>query len=254
MALKTDYKAFIAPETGRRFHQTPNSDGTVTMTDVTVYTQEGDYYGPEALNTTNAKVNEIDNALNPEATHTKAGTVHSLTVPSGIQKFIFKATNSNAYTDTWQVNGVSVTPIAHNYPLMEEGIQTNGWYICNLDGATLTIFGAAASVSGTTGDVGWTKRADGSMTVRRGNAMSTAIQTAWGNLFTSTKKVFAAYPFTIYGGTHAFSITSSTHVAILMTSEVGTDGSFAATLTRADSIASTIGFTIQQTTETRWRV
>lgn len=59
MALKTDFKDDIFPGT-RRYQMITNDDGTVSMVDVTVYTQEGDRFGANEINGTNIAINRID--------------------------------------------------------------------------------------------------------------------------------------------------------------------------------------------------
>ena len=56
--LKTDYKNDVY--TGnRKYLQANNTDGTVSFTDVTDYTQEGDVFGSSDINATNEAVNEL---------------------------------------------------------------------------------------------------------------------------------------------------------------------------------------------------
>lgn len=67
MALKTDYKDDVldtSKNINRKYYLTNNADNTVSLTDVTSYIQEGDAFGSNDINQTNAKVNEIDESLN----------------------------------------------------------------------------------------------------------------------------------------------------------------------------------------------
>lgn len=67
MALRTDYKDDVldtSKNINRKYYLTNNADNTVSLTDVTSYIQEGDAFGSNDINQTNAKVNEIDNSLN----------------------------------------------------------------------------------------------------------------------------------------------------------------------------------------------
>ena len=50
MALKTNYVDYVAPSGVRKFKMTNNSDGTITLTDVTAYTTKGDNVGASDLN------------------------------------------------------------------------------------------------------------------------------------------------------------------------------------------------------------
>lgn len=61
MALKTDYKdyQFQEGETLRKYQQISNSDGTISLKDVTSYQQEGDRFSASDINATNAEVNKI---------------------------------------------------------------------------------------------------------------------------------------------------------------------------------------------------
>lgn len=62
MTLKTDYKdyQFQEGETLRKYQQISNNDGTISLRDVTSYQQEGDRFSASDINSTNAKVNELD--------------------------------------------------------------------------------------------------------------------------------------------------------------------------------------------------
>ena len=58
--LKTDYKDdIIANGTKRKYTQTTNSDGTISLTDATEYQQEGDNFGAKDINDTNIVVNGL---------------------------------------------------------------------------------------------------------------------------------------------------------------------------------------------------
>ena len=60
--LKTDYKDdIIASGTTRKYSQTSNSDGTVSFTDETDYSQTGDTFGAVDINKTNKAINQINN-------------------------------------------------------------------------------------------------------------------------------------------------------------------------------------------------
>lgn len=56
MALKTDYKDAVF--TGnRKYTQTTNTDGTISLVDATAYSTEGDTFGAADINATNQAVN-----------------------------------------------------------------------------------------------------------------------------------------------------------------------------------------------------
>ena len=62
MTLKTDYKdyQFQEGETLRKYQEISNNDGTISLRDVTSYQQEGDRFSASDINSTNAKVNYLD--------------------------------------------------------------------------------------------------------------------------------------------------------------------------------------------------
>lgn len=57
--LKTNYKDYIAPSTGRKYKPTYNTDGTITFEDVTKYQQTGDQLGAAGLNAITAAINRL---------------------------------------------------------------------------------------------------------------------------------------------------------------------------------------------------
>lgn len=66
MPLKTDYKNDVldtSKNTKRKYQQTTNSDGTISLDDVTVYSQEGSLLGANDINATNSAVNELNQNL-----------------------------------------------------------------------------------------------------------------------------------------------------------------------------------------------
>ena len=66
MALKTNYKddiLDISKNEKRKYNMITNPDGTVSLDDVTVYTQEGDSFGATDINRTNEAVNKLTNVL-----------------------------------------------------------------------------------------------------------------------------------------------------------------------------------------------
>lgn len=60
--LKTDYKDDVF-NGDRKYNLTENSDGTYSLVDVTSYTQEGDTFGADDINSTNTKVNELEDSI-----------------------------------------------------------------------------------------------------------------------------------------------------------------------------------------------
>ena len=57
--LKTDYKDAMY-DGARKYKITSNADGTSGITDETVYTQEGDPFGANDINSTNKAINRIN--------------------------------------------------------------------------------------------------------------------------------------------------------------------------------------------------
>lgn len=67
MALKENYKDDIldvSVNTKRKYRMTENADGTISLDDETVYTQEGDSFGASDMNAVGAEVNGISGNLN----------------------------------------------------------------------------------------------------------------------------------------------------------------------------------------------
>ena len=59
MALKVDYKDAMF-DGDRKYRITANGDGTSKIADETDYTQEGDPFGANDINATNAAVNRLN--------------------------------------------------------------------------------------------------------------------------------------------------------------------------------------------------
>lgn len=59
MSLKTDYKDAMY-DGQRRYRMGQNTDGTVSFTDTTSYTQAGDQFGARDINATNTAVNRLN--------------------------------------------------------------------------------------------------------------------------------------------------------------------------------------------------
>lgn len=60
--LKSDYKDDLFSGF-RKYTMTNNEDGTVSLLDVTEYTQEGDQFGANDMNATNEEVNRMGNSV-----------------------------------------------------------------------------------------------------------------------------------------------------------------------------------------------
>lgn len=70
MALKTTYKDALY-DGARKYRITTNADGTSGISDATKYTQEGDPFGANDINSTNIAVNHLNHTT--EVTLTAAG-------------------------------------------------------------------------------------------------------------------------------------------------------------------------------------
>lgn len=78
--LKTNYKDDVldtSKNTKRKYNTIQNSDGTISLEDVTEYTQKGDDFGAADINATNAKVNEVNTNLTEL---TDSGNVQSFSI------------------------------------------------------------------------------------------------------------------------------------------------------------------------------
>ena len=97
------YKDYVAPASGRRYKITANEDGSSSITDITVYSQQGDQWGAADAN---ALWKAMDEGAVQIYTHQKSGTIHKLTGsgPNGRVKL----TANVAAGDTVQVNGKTV--------------------------------------------------------------------------------------------------------------------------------------------------
>ena len=103
--MRTDYKDFIASTENRHYRQVNNDDGTISLVDETVYTQEGDKVSAGVLNELS------QNAIWP-LQHAKSGTVHQLTgltAVSGVVSCVFTATADFVAGDTLTVDGEAYT-------------------------------------------------------------------------------------------------------------------------------------------------
>ncbi|MEG1074533.1 MAG: hypothetical protein RSC73_01000 [Ruthenibacterium sp.] len=59
MALKENYKDFIAPTAGRKYNIAAEPDGSSKISDITQYQQTGDQFGANDINATNKLVNDL---------------------------------------------------------------------------------------------------------------------------------------------------------------------------------------------------
>ena len=81
MSLKTNYKNDIFSG-NRKYNLISNTDGTVSLEDVTEYQQAGDIFNADDINATNIKVNEIETNQNKTQTDIEnTNGVIDVTVP-----------------------------------------------------------------------------------------------------------------------------------------------------------------------------
>ena len=97
------YKDYVAPASGRRYKITANTDGSSSITDVTVYSQQGDQWGAADANALWAAMDEGAVQI---YTHQKSGTIHKLTGSGACGRV--KLTANVAAGDTVQLNGKTV--------------------------------------------------------------------------------------------------------------------------------------------------
>lgn len=80
MSLRTDYSDDILDtsiNTSRKYNFNKNTDGTYSIVDKTVYTQEGDYFGAADINATNTYVNELTGQILLDGYNSKKTTFNA---------------------------------------------------------------------------------------------------------------------------------------------------------------------------------
>lgn len=160
MALKTDFKDDVldtSVNTVRKYNMITNDDGTVSLEDATTYLQNGDEFGAQEINATNARVEECfqsvsdgkallasaitDKRVNTDATATfaqMAANIDAITLGSGnaqkshvLAPYTFSNDDGVEYTGTMVDNaGKTVTASAvskdDNYTYLT--IPTTAYY------------------------------------------------------------------------------------------------------------------------------
>lgn len=122
--VRTNYANYIPPATGRRFAMTQNADGTVSLTDVTQYTQVGDVWGAGDANNFGQAIN--DNAENIETRALKSAIKTATLTASGWSG------NTAPYTQTVAVDGIKANTNAlieyeHASALDTETARARAW-------------------------------------------------------------------------------------------------------------------------------
>ena len=133
MSLKTDYKdAILASGTLRKYQLINNDDGTVSLQDVSEYSQVGDNGQASVFNATNGEVNahKADYASHITAlTCVTSGTVHALTglsATSGLAPCVFKADAAYVAGDTFTVGGTAYAVITSGGETLRAGAFLSG--------------------------------------------------------------------------------------------------------------------------------
>lgn len=115
MALKTNYKDDVF--TGnRKYKQTSNSDGSISLEDTTEYTQEGDIFAAKDINDTNTAVNANAKAiadLTPKV-NTNASSIDTLNISKQDKAIKATITLGTTWTDLTQSVSVSGISASHN--------------------------------------------------------------------------------------------------------------------------------------------
>lgn len=98
MALKENYKDDIldvSVNTKRKYRMTENPDGTISLEDETVYTQQGDSFGASDMNATNGKVNTLESDIGEINDNLNGFTFY----PAGEVDLVASVSDDSYYTD-----------------------------------------------------------------------------------------------------------------------------------------------------------
>lgn len=120
--MRTNYKDYIPSTSQKQYQMTDNPNGTVSLTDVTEYTQEGDKFSAGILN-------ELSQNANWPLTHSKSGTTHALTGLSGVSgtvSCVFTATAGFTAGDTITVDGTAYAIQLSNGEAAEDNLFVSG--------------------------------------------------------------------------------------------------------------------------------
>lgn len=127
MALKTNYKDDVF--TGnRKYKQTSNSDGSISLEDTTEYTQEGDIFAAKDINDTNTAVNanetSITNLTSKVSTNTSNISTNKSNIAANTSSInTLKTSKQDKAIKTTIILGLTWTDLTQNVPV--EGITAN---------------------------------------------------------------------------------------------------------------------------------
>lgn len=117
--LKTTYQDDVLDTSvneKRKYNMIQNADGTVSFEDVTTYSQIGDSFGAADINSTNEKVNEVNNNLESMKTYSKYSTYSTEEQVIGkwvdgktiYRKFVYSGQNAENSID---ISGLNIETI-----------------------------------------------------------------------------------------------------------------------------------------------
>ena len=134
MALKTNYKDDVF--TGnRKYKQTSNSDGSISLEDTTEYTQEGDIFAAKDINDTNTAVNanatsitNLTTKVDTNATNISTNTSSINSLKSSKQDKAIKATITLGTSWSSLTQSVAVSGITANHNAILDVVTSTSNY------------------------------------------------------------------------------------------------------------------------------
>ena len=127
MALKTNYKDDVF--TGnRKYKQTSNSDGSISLEDTTEYTQEGDIFAAKDINDTNTAVNANATSITNLTSKVSTNTSSINSLKSSKQDKAIKATITLGTSWSSLTQSVSVSGITENHNAILDVVTSTSNY------------------------------------------------------------------------------------------------------------------------------